>query len=67
MRVPILSKELQAIEEENVRLLFAVEKFENPLHLMELARKPEFSHLKHPLVTEIIIVDIAKQEETETP
>lgn len=63
MRVPILSKELQAIEEENVRLRFAVEKFENPLHLMELARKPEFSHLNHPLVTEIIIVDIPKQED----
>ncbi|MCE5295319.1 MAG: hypothetical protein LLF94_12005 [Chlamydiales bacterium] len=57
MRVPILSKELQAIEEENVRLTFAIEKFENPIHLMELARKPEFSHLKYPLSTEIITVE----------
>lgn len=57
MRVPILAKELQAIDEENVRLRFAIEKFESPLHLMELARKPEFSHLKHPLISEIIIVD----------
>ena len=58
IRVPILAKELQALEEENVRLTFAVEKFENPLHLMELARKPEFSHLKHPLVTDIITKEI---------
>lgn len=61
MRVPILAKELQAIEEENVRLSFAIEKFENPLHLMELARKPEFSHLKHPLVTEVVTVELPKE------
>lgn len=57
MRVPILAKELQAIDEENVRLRFAIEKFENPLNLMEIARKPEFSHLKHPLISEIIVVE----------
>ncbi|MBS0634741.1 MAG: hypothetical protein JSR37_04690 [Verrucomicrobia bacterium] len=57
MRTPLLAKELQAIEEENVRLRFAIEKFENPIHLMELARKPEYSHLKHPLVSDIVIVE----------
>jgi hypothetical protein len=57
MRVPILAKELQAVEEENVRLSFAIEKFEDPLHLMELARKPEFSHLKHPVWSDIVIVE----------
>lgn len=58
MRVPMLAKELQTICEENVRLKFQIEKFENPLHLMELVRKPEYSHLKHPLSTEIITVDL---------
>ncbi len=65
MRVPLLAKELQAIDEENVRLMFAIEKFENPLHLMELARKSEFSHLKHPLETEIIIVDMCRTSKDE--
>lgn len=65
MRVPMLAKELQALDEENVRLRFAIEKFENPLHLMELARKPEFSHLKHPMSTEIITVDMAATLEQE--
>lgn len=67
MLVPILAKECQAIDEENVRLQFAIEKFENPLHLMELARKPEFSHLKHPLITEIITVDTSRHEVEKTP
>ena len=44
-----------------MRLSFAIEKFENPLHLMELARKPEFSHLKHPLVTEVVTVELPKE------
>lgn len=61
--VPIIAKELQAIEEENVRLMFSIEKFENPVHLMELSRKPEFSHLKHPLETDIIILDKGPKNE----
>lgn len=60
MLLPIATKELALVEEENVRLQFALEKFENPLHLMELARKPEFAHLKHPFVQDIIIVDVEK-------
>ena len=56
--LPLLARELQAIEEENVRLKFAVEKFENPLHLMEIARKPQYAHLKHPLITDIIITQL---------
>src|SRR5438128_2690682 len=62
MRVPKLQQELQSIEEENVRLSFAIEKFENPLHLMELARKPEFSHLKHPYITDIVVVELERQK-----
>lgn len=63
MRVPIVAKELALVEEENVRLQFAIEKFENPLHLMELARKPEFAHLKHPYVQDILSVDIKNDTE----
>jgi len=67
MRVPKLQQELSSIEEENVRLGFAIEKFENPLHLMELARKPEFSHLKHPYTTEIVVVELPKKEGEDRP
>ncbi len=63
--VPQLAKELERQEEENVRIQFAIEKFENPIHLMELARKPEFSHLKHPSVNDIIIIE-KKEEVDET-
>jgi dynactin complex subunit len=63
MRLPVLTKQLQICQEENVRLQFTIEKFENPLHLMELARKPEFSYLKHPYTRDIIYLQMDKEDE----
>jgi len=54
IKLPKLAKEMKAIEEENGRLKYEIEQFENPEHLMQLARTPQFSHLKHPLLKEII-------------
>lgn len=48
MEIPQLERQLHAIEEENIRLSYEINQFENPVHLMELSRKPEFSHLKFP-------------------
>ncbi|MCC5832640.1 MAG: septum formation initiator family protein [Chlamydiales bacterium] len=56
LQIPIASRELQAIQQENVRLKFEIDRFENPAYLMELARRPQFSHLKHPLMNEIITI-----------
>lgn len=58
LQIPVASKELEMIQQENTRLQFEVDQFENPNHLMELARQPQFSHLKHPLVNEIIKVQV---------
>ena len=58
MRLPVCTKELILCQEENERLQFAIEKFENPIHLMELARKPEFSHLKMPYRSDIITLTV---------
>lgn len=62
IRLPLLAKELQTTEEENERLKFSIEKFENPLHLMEIARKPQYAHLKHPLITDIIELKVSDDE-----
>lgn len=62
IRLPLLARELQAVEEENVRLTFSIEQFENPLHLMEIARKPQYAHLKHPLMTDIITIELQPHE-----
>lgn len=56
LAIPLLSKEAKALQEENRRLKYEIEQFESPVHLMELARKPEFSHLKYPKLDEIVIL-----------
>lgn len=54
IQIPAISQEIKNIREENRRLQYDIDQFENPEHLMQLARQGEFSHLKHPLVKEIL-------------
>ena len=54
--LPEVDKELKLIEEDNRRLAYEIEQFESPSHLIELARNPEYAHLKHPLLKEILTV-----------
>lgn len=57
IKLPKLAKELKTIEEENGRLLYEIERFENPENLIELSRRREFAHLKHPLLKEIVTAE----------
>lgn len=53
LQLPQLEKELKELEEENKRLKFEINQFESPLYLMELLKKPEFSHLRFPQKHEV--------------
>lgn len=57
LAIPILAKKVKKIKEENSRLQYEIDQFESPIHLMELARKPEFSHLKYPYTKDVIVID----------
>lgn len=57
LKIPTLAKEVKQIEEENIRLNYEIDQFESPIHLMELSRKPEFSHLKYPNLDQVLIFD----------
>lgn len=54
LEIPVLAKEIKDLKEENTHLQYEIELFESPEHLMELARHSEFSHLKHPMLKEIM-------------
>ena len=56
MQLPEVEKEIQLIREESRRLSYQIDRFESPSHLIELAHAPEFSHLKHPILREILTV-----------
>lgn len=62
LRIPQEAKELKVVQEENNRLKYEIDRFESPIHLMELSRKPEFGHLKAPFLKDIIVLEEKKNE-----
>ena len=56
IRLPQLEKEIKLVSEENCRLQYEIDRMENPAKLIELAHRPEFSNLKHPMMKEILTV-----------
>lgn len=57
LQIPHLAKDVHTLMEENRKLRYEIECFENPVHLLELSRKPEFGHLRFPKTDEVM--DIA--------
>lgn len=56
LEIPVLAKKIKDLKEENTRLKYEVNIFESPEHLMELARHHDYSHLKHPMLKEIVMM-----------
>jgi hypothetical protein len=56
LALPQIAKEIKRLHEENNRLLYEIQQFESPIHLIELTRKPEFGHLKYPDLNEVLVV-----------
>lgn len=56
MQLPRKEKEIDLLREEMRRLSYQLDQYENPNRLIELAHLPEFSHLKHPVLKEILTV-----------
>lgn len=56
LAIPALAKNVKSLQEVNIHLKYEIERFESPIHLMELMRKPEFSHLKYPYLNDVVIL-----------
>ena len=56
-QLPQIERELRRLNEENRHLQYDVDRFATPLHLMELAEKPEFGHLHFPYSNDVVIID----------
>lgn len=56
LKIPDLWEELREIEEQSARLAYEVGQLESPARLMELARLPEYGHLIHPLLEEVLLL-----------
>ena len=56
IKIPHIDQEIHLIKEENRRLSYEVDQFQSPANLIELAHRPEFSHLKHPMLKEVLTI-----------
>ncbi|MBM3184144.1 MAG: hypothetical protein FJZ64_02430 [Chlamydiae bacterium] len=56
IQIPKVDREIAKIREENQKLTYEIDKFLSPANLIELATRPEYSHLKHPVLEEILTV-----------
>ena len=65
LAIPALAKKVKAIQTENTRFMYEIERFENPINLMELMQKPEFTHLKYPYLNEQIFLEKPAQFKVE--
>lgn len=54
MDIPIIARQLKALEEENNRLQLAIDVAESPARLFAALQKAEYGHLKHPSKNEVI-------------
>ena len=56
LAIPLVEREVRSLQQENERLQYEIDRFESPIHLMELSRKPEYGHLRHPRLDEVIVM-----------
>lgn len=67
LQIPVVAKEIKDLKETNTRLQYEIDLFESPEHLMQLARHSEYSHLKQPLLKEIITMQEGLALEASSP
>ncbi|MCH9615034.1 MAG: hypothetical protein SP1CHLAM54_01120 [Chlamydiia bacterium] len=67
MEIPRLSREVRLLNEENTRLKYQIDQFENPHNLMQLAKSDYCRHLKHPLVETVFAIPEGLALELNTP
>jgi hypothetical protein len=72
LAIPVIAKEIKDLKEINTHLQYEIDLFESPEHLMQLASHSEYSHLKHPLIRDILTLPEGlalegSSEERETP
>jgi hypothetical protein len=67
MSLPKITKEIEAIREGNANLQYQIECFENPQHLLDIASRKEFAHLKFPFTQEVLTVNEGLALQSGTP
>lgn len=58
VKIPALAKEIENLEQSSIQLAYEIECFKNPQNLMQLAKQPQYSHLKFPYQDQLMEVPV---------
>lgn len=56
LQIPQLAREIEQLKQDTVQLGYDIECFKSPQNLLQLAKQPEYSHLKFPYSEDIVTV-----------
>lgn len=65
MEIPVIEKELKGALEENTRLRYRIQQFQDPEKLLELHRQPSYATMKYSSVDQVLILSGGQIETTE--
>ncbi len=60
LEIPKISALVRQMDEENARLQYEIHRFEEPSRLMQIAKNPQYSHLQHPRLSQIVTLNEKK-------
>lgn len=63
LQIPALTREIEVVNQEAIHLSYEIECFKNPAHLIQLAKQPEFTHLKFPYEEDVLVVPTGLAQE----
>lgn len=58
--IPQIEKRAKRVHEENVALKYEIDRFRDPRHLIELAREPQYRHLRFPSSGEVTVLEVGE-------
>lgn len=65
MEIPVVEKELKGVLEENIRLRYRIQQFQDPQKLLELHSHPPYASMKYSSVDQVLILPGGQIETTE--
>lgn len=61
LQVPEAEKQLKELISKGESMQYEIDQFESPKNLLDLSKKPEYSHLKYPHLSDVIVIERDKE------
>lgn len=67
LKIPQLAREMDQIKQNTLELSYQIECFKDPANLIQLAQRPQFSHLRFPYQEDVLHVEAYLAKQSQSP